>query len=121
MVKKFTEQENALVLISIFTDIALESPKTYRNILQIISFLLDKFSTTDEREKIVEFIYKKFQRLTNIGELQIWLQRITFKLPHPIEYSEKYVRSLLILRMYIFGIMNGWQQTSSQVSGNQYL
>lgn len=89
MVKKFTEQENALVLISIFTDIALESPKTYRNILQIISFLLDKFSTTDEREKIVEFIYKKFQRLTNIGELQIWLQRITFKLPHPIEYSEK--------------------------------
>lgn len=89
MVKKFTEQENALVLISIFTDIALESPKTYRNILQIISFLLDKFSTTDEREKIVEFIYKKFQRLTSIGELQIWLQRITFKLPHPIEYSEK--------------------------------
>ena len=89
MVKKFTEQENALVLISIFTDIALESPKTYRNVLQIISFLLDKFSTTDECEKIVEFIYKKFQRLTNIGELQIWLQRITFKLPHPIEYSEK--------------------------------
>ena len=50
---------------------------------------MDKFSTTDECEKIVEFIYKKFQRLTNIGELQIWLQRITFKLPHPIEYSEK--------------------------------
>ncbi len=88
LVKKFSACDNAYVLISIFTDIALSSPKTYRVILAVISKLISKFPTTDERERIVNDIYTKFQRFPNIGEIQIWMQRITYKLPHSIAYTE---------------------------------
>ena len=76
------------VLISIFTDVALSSPKTYKIVLAIISKLISKISTTAEREEIVNHIYTKFQRFPNIGEIQIWMQHITYKLPHPIIYTE---------------------------------
>lgn len=89
MVRKFSNYDNKTVLISIITDIALGNPKTYKQSLMIISWLLGKYPTTEEREHIVNLIYDKFQRLPNIGEVQIWLQRITFNLPNPIEYSEK--------------------------------
>ena len=88
LVKKFSVCGNAYVLISIFTDIALSSPKTYRIILAIISKLISKVPTTDERERIVNDIYTKFQRFPNIGEIQIWMQHITYKLPHSIVYTE---------------------------------
>lgn len=81
--------ENKTVLISMLTDIALESPKSYRIVLMIISKLLSKIPTTDERKEIVQLVYGKFRRLPNIGELQIWLQRITFQLPQSISYDEK--------------------------------
>lgn len=90
--KKIGECGEILVLISIFTDIALSSPKTYKIVLAIISKLITKVKTTDQREKIVNDIYEKFQRFPNIGEIQIWLQRITYKLPHPIPYTEDLCR-----------------------------
>lgn len=86
---KLTALENVTALISIFVDIAFVSPKTYKIVLAILSELLDKYPTTRERENIIRQVYDKFQSLPNIGELQIWLQRITFKLPNPIDYSEK--------------------------------
>lgn len=89
MPHKYSSSENKSVLISIFIDVALESPKTYKQVLLIVSWLLNKYSFSDEREKIVRLIYEKFQRFPNIGELQIWLQRIAFKLPTPIKFSEK--------------------------------
>lgn len=85
---KFQSYDNINVLISIFTDISLTSPKSYKVILMIISILLNKLTTTVERESIVNQIYAKFQCLPNIGELQIWLQRITFQLPTPIVFKE---------------------------------
>jgi hypothetical protein len=88
LVMKFSVCGNVYVLISIFTDIALSSPKTYRIILAIISKLISKVSTTDERQRIVNDIYTKFQRFPNIGEIQIWMQRIAFKLPYSIKYTE---------------------------------
>jgi hypothetical protein len=88
LVKKFSVCGNVYVLISIFTDIALFSPKTYRIVLAIISKLISKVPTTDERQRIVNDIYTKFQRFPNIGEIQIWMQRIAFKLPYSIKYTE---------------------------------
>ena len=76
------------MLISIFTDIALSSPKAYKIVLAIISKLINKIPTTDEREQIVNDIYTKFLRFPNIGEIQIWIQRIAYNLPHPIPYTE---------------------------------
>lgn len=87
--RKFTTLENVTVLISIFVDVALANPKSYKMVLAILSELLSKYPTTNERERIIRQAYDKFQNLPNIGELQIWLQRITFKLPTPLDYSEK--------------------------------
>ena len=89
LISKFAVCGDVRVLISIFADIALSSPKTYKIILAIISKLISKIATTDERERIVNDIYTKFQRFPNIGEIQIWMQHITYRLPHPITYSEK--------------------------------
>jgi len=88
LVKKFAICGDARVLISIFTDIALSSPKTYKVVLAIISKLLTKFPTTKERTDIVNDIYTKFKQFPNIGEIQIWMQHIAYKLPDPIAYTE---------------------------------
>lgn len=88
LVKKFAVCSDVRALISIFTDIALSSPKAYKIILAIISKLISKITTTNERLQIVNDIYTKFQRFPNIGEIQIWMQHITYKLPHPIAYTE---------------------------------
>lgn len=80
--------DEALVLISMFADIAMDSPKGYKIVLMIISKLLQKFPTTAERKEIVNDLYDKFERLPNIGELQIWLQHITYNMPNTIEYTE---------------------------------
>ena len=81
-------KDEALVLISMFADMAMDSPKGYKIILMIISKLLQKFPTTAKRKEIVNDLYDKFERLPNIGELQIWLQRITYKMPDSIAYTE---------------------------------
>lgn len=81
-------KDEVLVLISMFADIAMDSPKGYKIVLMIISKLLREFPTTAERKEIVNDLYGKFERMPNIGELQIWLQRITYKMPDPIDYTE---------------------------------
>lgn len=81
-------KDETLVLISMFADMAMDSPKGYRIILTIISNLLQRCPTTDERKEIVNDLYGKFERLPNIGELQIWLQHITYKMPDSIAYTE---------------------------------
>ncbi len=50
MNKKIAICGDYLVMISIFTEIALYSPKTYKVILSIISKLLSKIPSTDEKE-----------------------------------------------------------------------
>lgn len=86
--KKFSDFSDVCVIISIFTDIALSSPKAYKIVLAIISKLISKIPSSDERAQIVNDIYNKFQRFPNIGEIQIWMQRITYKSPKSIAYTE---------------------------------
>lgn len=86
--KKFVQCNDYIVLISIFTNIALKSPKSYGIILMLISKLVQKIPSTVERVNVINEIYNKFKILPNIGELQIWMQRITYKLPVPIPFSE---------------------------------
>lgn len=76
------------MLIAILTEIALGSPKCYSIVLQLCSVLIDEFPTTSKREEIINDIYKKFQMIPNIGELQIWMQRITYQWDNPINYTE---------------------------------
>ena len=76
------------ILIAILTEIVLGSPRCYPIVLQLCSVLINNLSTTAERENVVKNIYEKFQLIPNIGELQIWMQRITYKWGNPIAYSE---------------------------------
>lgn len=76
------------ILIAVLTEIVLGSPKCYPIVLQLCSVLINSFSTTAEREDVVKNIYEKFQLIPNIGELQIWMQRITYKWANPIAYPE---------------------------------
>lgn len=77
-----------MVLIAILTEIVLGSPKCYPIVLQICSVLINELSTTAEREDVIKDIYEKFQLIPNIGELQIWMQRITYQWKNPIPYTE---------------------------------
>lgn len=86
--KRINKCGEIYVLVSIFTDIALSSPKTYKIILAIISKLINEIESTNEREQVVRDIYKKFDRFPNTGEIQIWMQHITYNLPNPIVYTE---------------------------------
>ena len=85
--KDISELE-ANVLISILTEVALGSPKAFKILLHLISVLLEKLSTTEKREKTVQSIYDKFKIIPNIGELQVWMQHITYQMPNGIHYSE---------------------------------
>ena len=46
------------------------------------------FHTTKAREDIIKSVYDKFQLIPDIGELQVWLQRLTYQMPDVIPFSE---------------------------------
>ena len=85
--KNITELE-ADVFIAIFTDVAMCSPKAYKLLLHLISIFINKLPTTEKRTTTVQAIYSKFQKIPNIGELQVWMQHITFQMNPGITYSE---------------------------------
>ena len=87
--KKKLSEKDVDVMIAIFAEVALGSPKSYKLLLHLISVLINKLPTTDKREKVVQAIYNKFKEIPNIGELQIWMQHITYKMPNGIPYTEK--------------------------------
>lgn len=76
------------IFIAILTEIVLGSPKCYPIVMQLCSVLINMLPTTTERKEAVEDIYKKFELMPNIGELQIWMQRITYKWANLIDYPE---------------------------------
>lgn len=80
--------ENAGVLSAITVEIAMNSPKVYSLVVSIISNLISHLRTTKEREDIAKNICYKFSRLPNIGYLQLWMQRITFQMATPMNYTE---------------------------------
>ena len=85
--KDITELE-ADVFIAIFTDVAMCSPKAYKLLLHLISIFINKLPTTEKRTTTVQAIYSKFQKIPNIGELQVWMQHITYQMNPGITYSE---------------------------------
>jgi RNA-directed DNA polymerase len=76
------------VLISIFTMIAIQSPRTISWCAAIISKLLEYVSDT-KHIAIVEMIIKKFSILPNVGLVDLWLQRISAPLGVEHNYKDK--------------------------------
>ncbi len=80
--------EERWVIIAVLVEVALESPKVFGLVLHLISYLVAKMETAEERVRAVNAVYKKFTRIPIIGEVQIWMQHITFRMADDFEYSE---------------------------------
>ncbi|NAW50701.1 reverse transcriptase [Elizabethkingia argentiflava] len=81
--------QNIVVLVSILTDIMYKSPRTYPIASAILSKLLSLIQNDKKKNKILNLIYKKFEKIPNTGHLKIWLQRVTIKLDPNRKYTEK--------------------------------
>lgn len=66
----------------------MTSPRLFGSGTALISMFLEKIP--DGKETIVREIYSKLNRLTKTGELQVWLQQLTYKLSDvDISYDER--------------------------------
>lgn len=82
-------RDNIMPLIAIVVDIAYRNPKTYSIAVAILSNLLALLKNDEERISTAKRIWQKFKKIPNAGHMQIWLQRITFKIDRNIPYEEK--------------------------------
>lgn len=79
---------NPLVLISIATDIAYQSPKAFPVCSAIISKLLSVLKTKAARVDAILKIYAKLSQLPNTGHMEVWLQRISHTFVPNLGYKE---------------------------------
>lgn len=69
------KDENMKVLISITVEIMMTSPRVFNVGTALISFFLNRIE--DGKEEVIKDVYHKLHRMSNTGESEIWLQRIT--------------------------------------------
>ncbi len=81
-------EENYKVLSAIAVEIAINSPRVYNQVISIVSHFISRLGSDQGREEIVKNIFQKCNRLPNVGYLQIWLQRITYKMNADMGYTE---------------------------------
>jgi hypothetical protein len=89
------EKENIKVLISIVVDIAYKNPKTYSVAIAILSKLLSFLNDNETVNDIIASIERKFDKIPNIGYLQIWLQRLTMKINENKNYDETLCKKVI--------------------------
>ena len=88
---KKSMNDNIRVIISIIVEIMMTSPRVFNVGTALISFFVSKLDT--EKEDVIKAIYSKLCRMTNTGEHELWLQRITCHLADvEIDYSEPLTR-----------------------------
>jgi len=71
------EEVDIPVLLSIFCQVAVNSPKTISWNIAIISALLEKVSDYTARKELIELAVKKLKNIPNSGLLEVWLQRLS--------------------------------------------
>lgn len=81
-------KQNMQVLISMLVDIMYKNPRTYPIAAAILSKLLLLLDNTTERDRILQAIYTKFDKIPNTGHIKIWLQRVTIKIDRTRIYEE---------------------------------
>jgi len=85
---KLFKEENSKVIVSILVDIAYKNPRTYPVITAILSKILSLEVNNKTVIEIFKSIEKKFDKIPNVGHLQVWLQRLTIKSDKSKNYSE---------------------------------
>ena len=85
---KLFQEENSKVLVSILVDIAFKNPRTYPVVIAILSKILSLELKNETVVEILNSIENKFDKIPNVGHLQIWLQRLTIKIDRNKNYTE---------------------------------
>ncbi|MFK8282409.1 RNA-directed DNA polymerase [Capnocytophaga cynodegmi] len=92
---KIFREENSKVLVSILVDIAFKNPRTYPVVTAILSKILSLEVNSNIVKQILNSIEKKFDKLPNVGHLQIWLQRLTIHQEKEKKYQETLCQKLI--------------------------
>lgn len=82
------KEGNSRVLVSILVDIAYNNPATWPIVVSILSKILSLETSKDGVIEIVKKIRDKFADVPNVGHLDVWMQRLTYKGDSEIEYAE---------------------------------
>ena len=82
------EIKNKEVLIALVVDLMYRKPRIYPHCSQIISSLLSIFNDREKKITIGK-IKQKFEKVPNTEILNLFLQRITYKVDKNIEYEGK--------------------------------
>jgi RNA-directed DNA polymerase len=91
-----------VVLISLLVNLAFNNPKLFELVIGSLSFLISNIECIEERKSIILKIRDKFNQLPNTDYLNIWLQRITYKIDPSIDYSGRLCEKVLDNRIQIW-------------------
>ena len=83
------------VLISILVNLAFNNPRLFTLVTGSLSFLIPKIESVEIQKELLIKIKDKFSQLPNTNYLNVWLQRITFKVDPEISYSGKLCEKVL--------------------------
>jgi RNA-directed DNA polymerase len=61
---------------------------------QAVRFL-SLIESKDIQNKVINFIVKRFDKIPNVGYLEIWLQRVTLKIDEKRKFDEKLCQKLI--------------------------
>jgi RNA-directed DNA polymerase len=92
---KLFKEENSKVLVSVLVDIAYKNPRTYPVITAILSKILSLEISDLTVTEILNSIENKFDKIPNVGHLQVWLQRLTIKANRNKNYTEKLCQKVI--------------------------
>lgn len=101
---KIFKEENSKVLISILVDIAYKNPRTYPVITAILSKILSLEIDKNVVDSILNSIENKFDKIPNVGHLQVWLQRLTLKTDRTETYTEELCKKVSEENLRIWNI-----------------
>lgn len=87
LVRKKIKVEDVDVLLGIIVDIAVKNPAVYPQTMAIIGVLIQKLER-DKVVSIIEALKEKFSVVSNSVLLNVWLQRISYKLNPEIIYND---------------------------------
>lgn len=114
---KLFKEENSKVLVSILVDIAYNNPRTYPTVTAILSSILALETDKKVVKEILGAIEKKFDKIPNIGYLQVWLQRLTLKSNPDKKYDGKLCKVVSDSNIKIWNI--DWLPVKIQSSFSQ--
>ena len=108
--KNTKTKEDIEVLISILVDMGYRNPKIYPIFTAVLSKLLTLIEDDTKKEKILNSIMKRTEKVPNVGFLSIWMQRLTLKTSYPQQYIEPICKKIQDRTVLLWN--SDWLETS---------